>query len=81
MAITQCSGLTKIDQVHTSETYVDNKEFNGNAVDQFQQAFSYIRTRLPVKGSVNVETGARRDYLPRVKSRIASYSMLPPLVF
>ena len=63
IAVTRYPGLTKINELNPSETYIDNKEFDGAAVKQFHDTFSYIRAILPVRGLVEPGTGERHDYL------------------
>ena len=53
-------------------TYDDNREFNGNVVEQFERAFAFIKSKLPVRGMIGAD-GRRQDYLviPEVAIREA----------
>jgi len=62
IVITQYPGITKVNETNLNETYIDNREFIGNAKVQFEEAFSYLKAKLPIKGSVD-SGGKRRDYL------------------
>lgn len=72
IAITQYPGQTKVDAENPDITYVDDKEFNGNVIRQFEQAFNFIRSKLPITGQIG-QTGKRRDILtiPEVALREA----------
>lgn len=72
ISITHYPGATKVNDNDLTETYLDNREFNGNVLQQFDKAFSYIKTRLPIRGTIDA-TGKRRDYLiiPEVAIREA----------
>lgn len=70
IAITQYPGSTKVNEDDLNETYLDNREFGGNVVEQFEQAFAFIKTKLPIRGTID-EGGKRRDYfiIPEVALR------------
>lgn len=61
IAVTQYSGIDKVagDAV---ETYTDSKEFDGCVIEQFESAFAFMRSKLPVRGMVGAD-GRRQDYL------------------
>ncbi len=62
IAVTQYPGLSKVNEDDVHETYIDNREFNGNAVVLFEKSFDFIKSKLPVSGTVE-PSGKRRDYL------------------
>lgn len=62
IAITQYATDSKVDPNNLEETFIDDKEFNGNIIAQFEAASQYIRTKLPVRGVVD-ENGRRREFL------------------
>lgn len=72
IGITHYPGSSKVNEDDLSETYLDNKEFSGNVKRQFDTAYSYIKTMLPVRGTIDAN-GKRRDYLiiPEVALREA----------
>lgn len=45
-----------------SLTYTDSREFDGCVIDQFEHAFSFIKSKLPVRGMIGPD-GKRQDYL------------------
>lgn len=62
IAVTHYSGGTKVLLDDPTKTYMDNREFNGNLLDQFRQAFQFIKSKLPISGTID-SSGQRRDYL------------------
>ncbi len=72
VVITQYPGLTKVNESDLSETYIDNREFYGNAKRQFDDAFAFMKSKLPVRGTID-NNGKRRDYfvIPEVALREA----------
>lgn len=70
IAITQYSGTDKINALDPSEVSLDDKEFNGNIVSQFELALKHLLTKLPVRSRID-NTGKRQDYLtiPRLALR------------
>lgn len=72
IGITQYPGSTKVNEDDLSETYLDNREFNGNALEQFERAFAFIKTKLPIRGTID-SSGKRRDYfvIPEIALREA----------
>jgi ATP-dependent DNA helicase RecG len=72
IGVTQYPGSTKVNEDDLSETFLDNREFNGTVTEQFEQAFAFIKTKLPIKGTIDA-TGRRREYfiIPEVALREA----------
>lgn len=62
IVVTQYPGVTKVNEDDLSETYIDNREFFGNAKVQFDEAFLFLKSKLPIKGTID-SSGKRRDYL------------------
>ena len=62
VVVTQYPGLTKVNEDDITETYIDNREFVGNAKIQFEGAFEFLKAKLPVRGTID-SNGKRRDYL------------------
>lgn len=69
---TQYPGITKVNEDNLLETYEANQEFFGNSKVQFENALAFLKSRLPVRGTID-HTGKRRDYLiiPEVALREA----------
>ena len=61
VAVTVYSGVEKVDSLEPSETYLDNREFNGPVIEQYRNAFNYIRQHIPTRGIV--QDGVRRDVM------------------
>lgn len=72
IGVTQYPGSTKVDEDDPRATYTDNREFNGTALEQFSNALAFIKTKLPIKGTIDAN-GIRKDYLiiPEVALREA----------
>lgn len=72
IAVTHYPGDTKVLENDPTRTHLDNREFNGNVIKQFTGAFAFIKSKLPISGSVD-PNGQRRDYLviPEVALREA----------
>lgn len=62
IVVTQYPGVTKVNEADLSETYIDNREFLGNVKVQFETAFLFLKSKLPIKGTID-SSGKRRDYL------------------
>ena len=62
IAITHYAGHTKINPNDIAEVSLDDKEFNGNIVSQFENALQFILTKLPVRSRVSTG-GKRQSYL------------------
>ncbi len=62
IAVTQYSGTSKVNLKDVSEVSVDDREFSGNAVSQFEEALRFILSKLPIRS--RIETGGKRaEYL------------------
>lgn len=59
--VTQYAGYDKVDVNDPNETYIDNQEFNGPVLEQFNKAFTYIKARVPTHGIVS--NGKRNDVM------------------
>src|SRR3989344_2885298 len=72
IAVTHYPGDSKVLSDDPQKTHLDNREFNGNVIAQFSEAFNFIKSKLPISGSVD-PSGQRRDYLviPEVALREA----------
>lgn len=70
IAITQYQGTSKIDPQDASVVSIDDREFSGNVVSQFNFAFKFLLSKLSIQSRVN-ESGKRQEYLsiPRVAIR------------
>ncbi len=62
IAVTQYAGTDKINPDDIEEVSLDDREFSGNAVSQFEQALKFIGSKLPVRSRIGPE-GKRSDYL------------------
>lgn len=62
IVVTQYPGPTKVNEYDMRETYVDNREFTGDIKSQFDQAFIFLKSKLPIRGAIDV-SGKRQDYL------------------
>jgi ATP-dependent DNA helicase RecG len=62
ITVTQYPGPDKINEEDLSETYTDNREIVGNVNVQFSTAFEFIKTKLPIRGTIE-GSGKRRDSL------------------
>lgn len=62
IAVTQYAGTSKINPNDIAEVSIDDREFAGNAVAQFEQALQFIVSKLAVKSRIELE-GKRSDYL------------------
>ncbi len=72
IAVTQYPGSSKVDSLNPEITYIDDREFGGNIITQFEHAFDFIRSKLPMTGRID-QDGKRRDALtiPEVAIREA----------
>lgn len=62
VAVTQYAGIDKIDPNDPSIVSLDDREFAGSTVMQFEEALKFILSKLPVRS--RVESGGRRkNYL------------------
>lgn len=62
IAITQYATNSKVDQNDPTITYIDDKEFNGNVLQQFEQSSQFIRSKLPIRGVID-QSGKRQEFL------------------
>ncbi len=63
IAITHYPGVDKVNPNDVTLVSIDDKEFNGNAVEQFTKSMAFIISKLPVKSSIEEKTGKRFSYL------------------
>lgn len=72
IAITQYATDSKVDPRDPTITFIDDREFNGNVLQQFEQASRFIRSKLPIKGVID-QSGKRQEFLsiPEVAIREA----------
>jgi len=70
IAVTQHAGSSKVNPSEISEVSLDDREFSGNAVDQFEGALKFIYSKLPIRSRIETE-GKRLNYLaiPQVAIR------------
>ena len=61
IAVTQYPEADKV-VGDASLTYTDSREFDGCVIDQFEHAFLFIKSKLPVRGMIGPD-GKRQDYL------------------
>lgn len=72
VAVTEYAGNSKVNPNNPEITHLDDREFNGNVISQFESSFNFIRSKLPVSGIIDRD-GKRQDYLtiPEVAIREA----------
>lgn len=70
IAVTQYTGITKVNPDDIEEVSLDDREFNGNTVMQFENALKFIESKLPVRSRIE-SGGKRHNYLaiPRAALR------------
>ena len=61
IAVTQYIGTSKVNPSDIDEVSLDDKEFYGNAPDQFEGALKFIMSKLPVRSRIDPE-GKRRGH-------------------
>ena len=61
VVITRYSHKNKINDQNLAETYSTSKEFDGNAVRQFNQSLQYLIENLSYESVVNPQSGLRED--------------------
>jgi predicted HTH transcriptional regulator len=73
IAVTQYYGTSKVNPHDVTEASLDDKEFSGNAVSQFDNALKTILSKLPIRSKIESTSGKRLDYLaiPEVAIREA----------
>ncbi len=62
IAVTEYAGTSKVNPEDIDEIRIDDKEFSGNVVSQFEEALKFIQNKLPVKSRLDPE-GKRSEYL------------------
>lgn len=62
ITVTVYPGYEKVDDSNLHITYVDNREFTGDIVLQFNSAFRFVKSVLPVRGYVD-DAGIRQDLI------------------
>lgn len=70
IAVTHYVGTSKVNPEDPEEVNIGDKEFSGNTVTQFDEAFKFILSKLPVRSRIDPE-GKRREHLviPKVAIR------------
>lgn len=63
IAVTQYAGTSKVNPQDITEVSLDDKEFSGNTVSQFENALRLILSKLPVRSRIESTSGKRLDYL------------------
>jgi ATP-dependent DNA helicase RecG len=61
IAVTQYRGVSKVSQ-NIEEVSIDDKEFNGTVLEQFDNALKFIISKLPVHSEISTEL-KRKEYL------------------
>jgi ATP-dependent DNA helicase RecG len=61
IAVTQYAGTSKVNPSDPEEVNIDDRDFSGNVIMQFEEALKFILSKLPVKGRIDPE-GKRRDH-------------------
>jgi ATP-dependent DNA helicase RecG len=62
IAVTHYAGTSKINPDDIAEVSLDDREFSGNVVNQFEESLKFIESKLPVKSRID-EEGKRKSYL------------------
>jgi ATP-dependent DNA helicase RecG len=62
IAVTHYVGTSKVNPQDAEEVSLDDKEFSGNVVSQFEEALKFIISKLPVRSRIDPE-GKRREHL------------------
>lgn len=72
IAVTHYVGTSKVNPNDSEEVSLDDREFSGNVVSQFDEALRFIISKLPVRSRIDPE-GKRREHLaiPRIALREA----------
>lgn len=70
IAVTHYIGTSKVNPEDTEEVNLDDKEFSGNVVSQFEGAFQFVLSKLPIRSRIDPE-GKRREHLaiPKIAIR------------
>ncbi len=72
IAVTHYTGTSKVNPNDAEEVSLDDKEFSGNVVNQYEEAMKFVISKLPVRSRIDPE-GKRREHLaiPRIAIREA----------
>mgnify|MGYP000847116711 FL=1 len=62
IAITQYATDSKVNISDPNETFIDDREFNGNVISQFKSTANHLRSKLPIRGLIDPQ-GLRQEYL------------------
>jgi len=62
IAVTHYAVTSKINQFDLNQVSLDDKEFNGSTKHQFEDAFQFIKSKLPIKSQI-IAGGKRQSYL------------------
>lgn len=62
IAVTQYAGTNKINPDDIAEVSLDDREFSGNVVSQFEESLKFIESKLPVRSRIEI-SGKRSSYL------------------
>ncbi|MDO8551261.1 MAG: ATP-binding protein [bacterium] len=62
IAVTHYAGANKINPDDIAEVSLDDREFSGNVVNQFEESLKFIESKLPVRSRIDKE-GKRASYL------------------
>lgn len=62
IAVTHYAGTNKINPEDLAEVSLDDREFSGNIVTQFEEALKFIESKLPIRSRIDPE-GKRANYL------------------
>ncbi|OGD62836.1 hypothetical protein A2215_01260 [Candidatus Berkelbacteria bacterium RIFOXYA2_FULL_43_10] len=69
VAVTQYAGTTKVNPLDIAGVSLDDKEFCGNVVSQFENSFSHILSKLPLRSRIE-SSGKRIEHLAVPKDAI-----------
>lgn len=62
IAVTHYAGTSKINPDDIAEVSLDDREFSGNVVGQFEESLKFIESKLPVRSRIET-SGKRSSYL------------------
>ncbi len=62
IAVTHYAGTNKINPDDIAEVSLDDREFSGNVVNQFEESLKFIESKLPARSRIDTE-GKRTIYL------------------
>lgn len=55
------AGTSKVDPTDPARIYLERHEFHGDVRTQFQEAFSFIKSKLPTESFLNIYNGLREE--------------------